>query len=165
MKSIFSSFDSFKNADDAVRQLREVGFKSSEINVLIQDAAAKANMEDVDMESVHVDVTDAIGERELGGLALLVANEQPVNLPDVGPLLAGGELATILTNSTDAQNQTGGTLAAMLVDFGLSEEAAESYRDAVGSSGVMIWVRSEEDQAGKASAILKDHNGQQITSN
>lgn len=165
MQTIFCAFTTYPEADDAVRQLQESDFDMAEINALVHDGVAKAHMDENNLARVHVDVTDQIGEQELSGLALLVGNEQPVQVRNVGPILAAGQMATILANSAATQNQTGEDLESMLITYGAPQETASAYHTTVANGGVLLWVRSDESRSAEAATILRRHNGQHVMSN
>ncbi len=76
MQTIFSGFQQFTDADAAVQELQERGIEQKALNVLVDAQTAKSNLDSVNQARVHVDVTDAIGVKELTGLALLVMMER-----------------------------------------------------------------------------------------
>jgi hypothetical protein len=165
MQTIFSAFPTVPDADAAVHALQEKQIDGGRINVLVQATAAKANLDQVNLERVHVDATNAIDDRELSGLALLVANEQPVDVRGIGPVLAGGELATILANATVASNQTGEDVQSMLVAYGVPTETAASYEQTIAQGGTLLWVRDEDERVRTAASILQRHNAQSMVTN
>jgi hypothetical protein len=165
MQTIFSQFDHFANADAAVRALQELDIPKEAINVLMDAGVAKSNLDEVNLARVHVDVTDAVGEQELSGLALLVGNEQPVNVPRVGPLLAAGQLANILANATVPSNRGGDDLQTLLESYGLPPETAARYCTAVAGSGVLVWVRTDDERIGEVSEVFRQHKGKNVTAN
>lgn len=165
MQTIFSAFPTVAAADAAIHALQEKQINSARMNVLVQATAAKANLEQVNLERVHVDVTDAIDDRELAGLALLVANEQPVDVRGIGPVLAGGELATLLANATVVSNQTGEDVASMLVEYGVPTATAATYTQTIAQGGTLLWVRDEAEHVRTTAAILRQHNAQEVVTN
>lgn len=166
MQTVFALFKSYPDADDAVRQLQESGFAAEEMNAIVHANTAKSYMkEEINLAQVHVDATDEIGDQELSGMALLVGNEQPVDVRGVGPVLAAGDMATILASSAMAQNQTGEDLESMLVSYGVSQETAHTYQSAIANGGVLLWMRSQTDHNSKVTPILQRHNGQHVFNN
>ncbi len=165
MQTIFSAFSTTTDADAAIQALQDKQIDPGRMNVLVQATAAKSNLDQVNLARVHVDATNAIDDRELTGLALLVANEQPVDVRGLGPVLAGGELATILANATVASNQTGEDIQSMLVDYGVPVETAATYEQTIAQGGTLLWVRDEDERVRAAAAILRSHNAQQMVAN
>jgi hypothetical protein len=165
MQTLFCAFPTVRAADAAIHALHDNAINPDRVNVLVQATAAKSNLDEVNQERVHVDATNAIDSRELSGLALLVANEQPVDMRGIGPVLAGGELATILANATVATNQTGENVESMLIEYGVPRETATQYQQAIEQGGALLWVRDEEDRVRTAATILQRHNGQHMVTN
>ena len=165
MQTIFSAFPTVTDADAAIHALQDNQIDPSRMNVLVQATAAKSNLDQVNFARVHIDATNAIDDRELTGLALLVANEQPVDVRGLGPVLAGGELATVLANATVASNQTGEDIQSMLVDYGVPVETAATYEQTIAQGGTLLWVRDEDERVSAAAAILRRHNAQQMVAN
>lgn len=165
MQTIFCAFRNIPDADAAIHSLQDSQIDPERMNVLVQATAAKSNLDQVNMERVHVDATNAIDDRELSGLALLVANEQPVNVRGIGEVLAGGELATILANATVASNQTGEDIQSMFVDYGVPPATAATYEQTIERGGALLWVRDEDERIRNVAGILRRHNAQEMTTN
>lgn len=165
MQTIFCAFNNLNEADAAIRGLQENQIKADNINVLVQATAAKANLDEVNMNRVHVDATNAIDNRELSGLALIVANEQPVDVRGIGAVLAGGELATILANATVASNQSGEDLQSMFVDYGVPPTTASIYEETVEKGGALLWIRDEDTHIRTVAGVLRQNNAQDVMTN
>ncbi len=165
MQTVFSMFKGFMDADAAVRELQANGVKADATNVLVHAQTAKSNLDDVNFARAHVDASAAIGEQELSGLALLVANKQPVEVPGLGTAYVAGQMATILASSTATSNRTGDNVASVLVSYGVPAQTADQYTDTIKQGGVLLWVRSEDQLVGTISSILHRHNGQAVITN
>lgn len=165
MQTIFSGFKQFANADAAVQELQEQGIDQKALNVLVDVQTAKSNLDTVNQARVHVDVTDAIGVQELAGLALLVMNERPVNVRGLGQVFAAGAMADILVSSATANGQSGEDVQSMLQSYGVPAKTAESYQTLVAGGGVLLWVRSEDNQISTVSDILRRHHAQHVMTN
>ncbi len=165
MQTIFSQFTDFMDADAAVRELHANGIKSDSMNVLVHAQQAKSNLEDVNFARANVDSSDAVGEQELSGLALLVANKQPVELRGLGQVYAAGQMATILASSTVANSQSGDDVESVLVSYGVPAKTVEIYSNTLKQGGVLLWVRSDDGLVGTVSSVLHSHNGQEVMTN
>ena len=165
MKTIFSGFAQFADADAVVQALEAANFPVEELNVLVDVQTAKSNLDEVNRARVHVDVTDAVGERVLSGLALLVGNQQPVEVRGLGQVYATGQLATILASSATAGGQSGDDAQAMLVSYGVPAERAAAYQKLVHEGGVLLWLRSAEQRVSTAAEVFHRHNGQSMIAN
>jgi hypothetical protein len=165
MRTIFSRFEHFDEADEAVCALQRKEVPKDAINVLVAAQTAKANMDEVNWARVHVDVTDAVGKQELTGLPLLIGNEQPINVREVGPVLAAGQLATILASAAVSSNRASDDMQTLLESFGLSAETATRYCVSLRATGVLVWVRTEEDRIGEVGEIFRRHGGKDVMTN
>jgi hypothetical protein len=165
VQTIFGVFKDFAQADNAVHELQDKHFPKEALNVLVHEQAAKSNLDEVNLARVHVDATDTIGEKELSGLALLVLNERPVTVRGLGPVYAAGQMATILASSATTTDQGGEDAQSILTSYGVTDKTAETYCTTVAGGGVLLWVRSNDQQTSTASEILRRHNAQQVMTN
>ena len=80
-------------------------------------------------------------------------------IPAIGPVIAGGSLATIVANAA------GGTILATvvgaLVGLGMPEEVARRYERAFESGRTLVTVQADE-RGHEAEAILQRHGGQDM---
>lgn len=164
MKTVFALFDDFGKADGAITQLQEHDFALDDMNALVMENVAQAQME-TSSAKVNINVTDKVGasEDELHGLARLVGGEQPVSVPEVGNVYAAGELATILTKSFSGPDST--SLPEAFREFGVPADAAASYTKGINDGNVLVWIRSEDEKAASASNVFRNRGGKHITNN
>lgn len=161
MKTIFALFQSYADAEEAVNGLLEENFDEEQMNVIVREDTAKENL-NIDLHAADVRKTDEVGEQTIHGLQQLLGGEQPVHVPDIGPVLAAGELATILSKGASASWAPDQALTAVLEGFGVPGDAAEAYREGINQGGVLIWVRVEDDEAAAAAGALREQNGQHV---
>lgn len=161
MKTIFALFQSYANAEEAVNELLEEGFGEEQMNVIVREDTAKENL-DLNLHQADVMKTDEVGEQTIHGMQHLLGGEQPVQMPDVGPVLAAGELATILSKGASASGAPDQALAGALEEFGVPDDVAQAYRSGISDGGVLVWIRTEDDQAAAAAGALRGQNGQHV---
>lgn len=93
----------------------------------------------------HDDASGAATGATVGGLAGagtgLLAALGMIAIPGIGPLVAAGVLATTLAGAA-AGTLTGGLIGA-LVDYGVSEDDAQVYSEAVRRGGSLVSVRAD----------------------
>lgn len=142
MKTIFAMFDTYEDADAAVQGLLERDFTRDQINVLLQEPAAKTGQD-------TRDGTTALG--------ILVYAEQPVTLPGAGPVIASGELAAMLVRSAVALGPGGGLLAA-LVDMAIPETVAEAFANGVQEGKILFCIQCDDDRAEYAQTVLTTYS-------
>ena len=78
-----------------------------------------------------------------------------IAIPGIGPLVAAGVLATTLVGAAGG-GAVGGLLGA-LTDYGVSEEEAHVYLEGVRRGSSLVTVRTDDDKAGRAEAILDSY--------
>ena len=163
MKTIFAMFDNYEDASAAVNRLLEGNVDEEEINAIAQAQVAKDRI-DANLETVAVDVTDEVGRQTVYGLDAMLGRQQPVRISDVGNVYAAGSLATLLARTASVPDAADGTLKGALMDFNVAEEAAGAYRDGIRAGAFLIWVRSDDERASEAAAILQSQKGRRVTS-
>ena len=149
-RTVSRLYDSNSQAQRAVEALEQAGFTSSEVslisryrddNTLADDATGTA--------------TGATAGAVVGGGGGLLAALGVIAIPGIGPLVAAGVLATTLVGAAGG-SVIGGLLGA-LTDYGVSEEDAHVYSEAVRRGGSLVTVRTDDARASKADAILNSH--------
>lgn len=149
-RTVSRLYDSYGHAQRAVDALEQAGFSSSEVslisryrddNTLADDASGTA--------------TGATAGAVVGGGTGLLAALGVIAIPGIGPLVAAGVLATTLVGA--AGGSVIGGLIGALTDYGVSEEDAHVYSEAVRRGSSLVTVRTDDDRAAKADAILNAH--------
>ncbi len=85
-----------------------------------------------------------------------------MHVPDLGDVLAGGELATILAKQAASSYAPGVALREALRDFGVPKDTAGAYQDGLEGSGVLLWVRTGDERAPATTTILEAENGKLV---
>ncbi len=169
MKTIAGLFDNLDAAHAAVRDLRELGLPSSDVSLVAHDVTGTytQSLNGADWATttpVHRDAT-ATGAgmgAVLGGLAGLMVGLGALVLPGIGPVLAAGPLATVLSGifgvgmGAVSGGLAGGLLGA-LVDLGVPEDQAHYYAEGVRRGGALVTVNASDDQAEAVRGILSRH--------
>ena len=147
-------FDESKDAEEAYRETRDLGYEPDEITVLMSEQARDDYFPTenvvVRKERKALDGTGAGGAlgAAVGAIArALAAIGTSLMIPGLG-LVVAGPLAAALAGA-GAGGVTGGLLGA-LIGAGISEEHAEIYRTAIEEGGIVMSVapHNEDDAAG-----------------
>lgn len=162
MKSIFALYDNYADADQAVNALLEEGFDEDQMNVLVREQIAKKNL-DVGLHRVDVQKSDEVGRQTVRGLPALLGGEQPVPVPDIGGVLAAGDLATNTAQAASASWAPDTGLQKALMELSVPEDVAAAYRDGINEGGLLLWVRTADDQAPAAANALEMNNGKRVS--
>jgi predicted nucleic acid-binding protein len=105
----------------------------------------------------------AAGGAALGGLGGLLVGLGALAIPGIGPVIAGGALATALatTAAGGAIGAAAGGIAGALVGLGIPEERARFYNDRVNRGDYLVMVDGTEDEIRRAEPILRRHGIQE----
>lgn len=158
MQTIVKLFDSYAQAEAAVRDLEAAGFAAADISILhrradgeISDAADGADGDANSGAGVGATLGTVVGGGAgiLAGLGLLA-------IPGLGPVVAAGWLVATLTGA-GVGAAAGGILGA-LTGAGVDEADAHVYAEGVKRGGTLVTIRAADaTQAANAETILARH--------
>jgi hypothetical protein len=138
------------HAQQAVRALKQAGFRDDEIGVLSQQGGEGG--ETAGKHAVEGAVAGAAAGAGTGALwALGIAAHL---LPGVGPVVAGGLMASVLASAAGAA-AVGGVVGA-LVGLGIPEEDARYYEGEFKQGRTLVSVQAT-GRAAEAWSILQRH--------
>lgn len=159
-------FPDVHSATEAVTELKAAGFTDKEIGLAMRDRPEDAEPTATVMEtrSTEEAATGAVGGGILGGLTGLLVAAGVVIVPGIGPLLAGGALASAL-GITGASVVAGAGLGAAagglvggLVGMDIPETTARRFETGIRSGRVLVLVNTRR-RAPEALTILQRHGG------
>jgi Heat induced stress protein YflT len=126
-------------AELAIRELKQEGFTDGQIGVLMQDRAKQEQLADSTGSTVsEAAKTGAIGGGLAGGVLGLLAGVGALAIPGVGPIIAGGALASTLAGA--GIGAAAGGLIGALVGLGVPEEDAKYFEQGVRAGGILVTV-------------------------
>jgi hypothetical protein len=150
--TIVGLFRNQADAERAIQNLKASAFADDQIGVLMQDPRAGRQLaEDTGTQVGEGAKAGAIGGGLFGGLVGLLG---AIAIPGIGPLVAGGVLASTLAGA--GIGAAAGGLVGALVGMGLPEEEARYYEAGLKQGAVLLTVdadgRREEAEAILANA-------------
>jgi len=154
--TVVGVFEDHLQADKAVRDLMNAGFKQEQIGVAMRDSAGYAAGQAVDeTDAGHAGsgaVTGALTGLGLGALAGMgvLAGVIPV----IGPAIAAGTLGVIMTNAAAGAGIAG--LVGALVGAGVPEHEAQYYHDEFEAGRTIVTVTAHGN-ADEATRILRNN--------
>lgn len=156
VKTVVGVFSSHDKAEQAVAEMRKSGFDTNEISIV-----AKGQDENVDAQgdtSLGMDtVSDGVTTGgALGGLAGLAMGAGALTIPGLGPIIAAGPIAGLLSGAA-----TGG-VAGGLLDMGIPEDRGQHYENEVRSGKILAAVRTEEQKVEKAADIFRSYGAKDV---
>jgi hypothetical protein len=152
-----------RDAEAALRELRDSGFNMDHVSVVGKDAGPHDQIAGVEMSDRAGGNKADDGAKAgaatggaLGGLTGLLVGLGALAIPGIGPVMAGGALATALatTAAGGAIGAAAGGITGALVGLGIPEERARFYNDRVNRGDYLVMVDGTEDEIRRAEAIL-----------
>lgn len=161
-KTIVGVFSSRSRAEQAAHSLRQSGF-DKDISILAKDTGQHKEGQpaagdfQTTMEANNDNLADGVSTGGLvGGIAGLAVGAGALAIPGIGPLIAAGPIAAMLTGAA-----TGG-IAGGLVDWGIPEAEGRQYEEDVRQGRILISVRTSESKADEATRILQKFGADRV---
>ena len=153
--TVVGVFEDRRQADTAVRELRQAGFREDQIGVAGRGAEGDLPETTTAEPGTHWEtgaVTGALAGAGLGGLVGL--GIMAGIIPVLGPVIAGGALAAILANA--AGGAALGGLVGALAGAGIPEEEAQYYQGEFEAGRTIVTVKAD-GRYDEAASILRRH--------
>jgi hypothetical protein len=148
-------------AERGIRRFHEAGYARERIGIVTRDPEAKEVAEDTGSKVAGGAATGAVTGGVLGGLTGLLVGIGALAIPGIGPVLAGGALASAfgLGGGTAVAGAgigagVGGVIGA-LTGLGFSEDEAKYYDEGVRGGRTLVTV----DDDGERSHAIFDETG------
>ena len=149
-KTVIGVFTSRDQAEKAVAELRNIGFEK-EISILAKDDDTYSG---TDHNSVIADGATTGGV--IGGIAGLAIGVGALAIPGLGPIIAAGPIAGMLSGAA-----TGG-VAGGLVDWGIPEERSKYYENRVKEGNIVATIKTSDDRINSAADVLRKNGAQDV---
>src|SRR5262245_38918665 len=134
-------FESRDRAQQAVNELRRLGFREEQIGVAARDGGTVKGATKVKKGGTRVEDGAAVGLAAGAGVgALWGVGIMAGMLPAIGPAIAGGALATILSSA--AAGAATATVAGALIGLGIPEEEARYYEEEFKAGRIIVTVHA-----------------------
>ena len=148
--TVVGLFHNQTDAERAIQRLKQEGFSESQIGVAIKDRGRQEElMQGTGTQAAEGAATGAIGGGVLGGVIGLLAGVGALAIPGIGPIIAGGTLASTLAGA--GIGAAAGGLLGALVGMGVPEEDAQHFDEGFRAGGTLVTVsagsRAEEARA------------------
>lgn len=156
--TVAGAFRRRTEAEYALRELREHGFRPDQIGVAMRDAREARELADT-VAATQVEEGAAIGAvtgGALAGAAGWLTGIGALLIPGIGPIVAAGPLAVAL-GAAVAGAAAGGFVGA-LIGEGIPEDQARWYDEEVRDGAVLVTVRAGE-RAFEARELLREWGG------
>lgn len=161
-------FSNSQQAESALTDLRNSGFPMDRVSLVAKDTdrrdVAGVGVSDRPGDGVAEGAkTGAVTGGVVGGLVGLIGSLTALTVPGVGPVVAGGTIASILGDTLvgGAIGAATGGLIGALVGLGIPEERARVYNDRVSRGDYLVMVEGTEEEISRAQTILQDRGIQE----
>lgn len=154
--TVVGVFEDQSAAQKAVAELRRAGFGEHDIGVVTRERqhTASRDMAETDDASLKAGAGAATGAITGAGIgALWALGIVTIGLPAVGPVIAGGILASVLASA--AGTAVAGGILGALIGLGIPEEHAKTYESEVHAGRTIVTVQTA-DRYRDAENILHD---------
>ena len=140
-KTLVGLFYERQQAEQAIQELKAAGFKDDQIGVLMQDKDSGQQLaESTGTKVSETAASGAIGGGVAGGVLGLLASIGALAIPGIGPIVAGGVLASTLAGA--GIGAAAGGLLGALVGMGVPEEHAKYFEEGVRAGGILVTVET-----------------------
>ncbi|TYP53265.1 general stress protein [Thermosediminibacter litoriperuensis] len=155
-KTVIGVFENREQAEKAVNEMRDSGFDTNEISIVAKGGQRGERNGDngaMGMDTV-ADGTTTGGV--LGGLAGLAVGAGALAIPGLGPIIAAGPIAGLLSGAA-----TGG-IAGGLIDWGIPEERGRYYEEEVKRGKILAAVRTHDQKVERAADVMRRNGARDV---
>lgn len=130
------------DAERAIERLKREGFSERQIGVAMRDRGQQQELiEGTGTQAAEGAATGAISGGVLGGVIGLLAGVGALAIPGIGPIIAGGALASTLAGA--GIGAAAGGLLGALTGMGIPEEDARHFDQGFRAGGTLVTVAAE----------------------
>ncbi|MBA3318486.1 MAG: YsnF/AvaK domain-containing protein [Gemmatimonadales bacterium] len=141
--TVVGLFQDQPSAEAAIQRLTAAGFSEQQIGVAIRDRKQQEELTESTGTQAAEDATKgAVGGGVVGGVIGLLAGVGALAIPGIGPIIAGGALASTLAGA--GIGAAAGGLLGALVGMGLPEEDARHFEQGFQQGGILVTVQAGE---------------------
>ena len=127
------------SAERAIQRLTAAGFTEKQIGVAVRDREQQnAITEETGTQAAEGAKTGAVSGGVVGGVVGLLAGVGALAIPGIGPIIAGGALASTLAGA--GIGAAAGGLLGALVGMGIPEEDARHFEQGFQQGGILVTV-------------------------
>lgn len=151
-------YDSYPDAEKAVRGLEAAGVPHSDISIVANNSDNWHKSHDVSEAADDAGKGAGIGAA-VGGVGGLLTGLGLMAIPGVGPVVAAGWLAATAVGAAAgaAVGGAAGGIVGALTDAGVPENDAHVYAEGVRRGGTLVTAKVDDARASEAQSILQRH--------
>ena len=139
--TVVGLFHNQADAERAIQRLKDQGFSEDQIGVALKDRKRQDELiEGTGTQAAEGAATGAVGGGVLGGVIGLLAGVGALAIPGIGPIIAGGTLASTLAGA--GIGAAAGGLIGALAGMGIPEEDARHFDRGFQEGGTLVTVNA-----------------------
>ena len=153
-RTVVCLFDDQPTAEAAIHRLTTAGFQEQQIGVAVRDPKQQKEItEGTGTQAAEGAKTGAVSGGVVGGVVGLLAGVGALVIPGIGPIIAGGALASTLAGA--GIGAAAGGLVGALVGMGIPEENARHFEQGFQQGRILLTVDAGE-RFSEAREVLED---------
>ena len=143
-ETVVGLFAELPAAERGIEGLKAAGFSEQQIGVAVRDKQQQQDLtEGTGTQAAEGATTGAVGGGVVGGVLGLLAGVGALAIPGIGPIIAGGALASTLAGA--GIGAAAGGIIGALAGMGVPEEDARHFERGFQQGGVLVTVAAGED--------------------
>src|SRR5688572_9496420 len=146
-KTIAGLFESREDAERAISELKDLGISGDQIGIAMRDQKAQGEKTtETGTKAAEGATSGSLGGGLLGGVLGFLVGAGALAIPGVGPVIAGGMLASALGLAGGTAvagagiGAAAGGIAGALVGMGIPDDEAKHFEGGFQSGGVLVTV-------------------------
>jgi uncharacterized protein (TIGR02271 family) len=152
-ETVVGLFADLPAAERGIEGLKVAGFSEQQIGVAVRDKQQQQDLtEGTGTQAAEGATTGAVSGGVLGGVVGLLAGVGALAIPGIGPIIAGGALASTLAGA--GIGAAAGGIIGALAGLGVPEEDARHFERGFQQGGVLVTVGAGADAELARAALL-----------
>lgn len=164
--TVAATFDDREDAQRAISALKDAGYSADEIGVALRDRSEQGQLvEETGTHAAEGAVSGALGGGLLGGVVGFLVGLGALAIPGIGPVVAGGVLASTfgLAGGTAVAGAgigaAAGGLVGALTGLGIPDDEAKYHEEGFRSGRTLVTVNAGAGRASEAADLLRAYDG------
>ncbi|MGF1492874.1 MAG: hypothetical protein ACFBSC_10565 [Microcoleaceae cyanobacterium] len=161
-KHAIGTFLARRDAEHALRELRDIGFDMDKISIVSRNAASEEPMTDVEVKTPGEQAkggaaAGAAAGATTGGIMGLIGGLGILAIPGVGPV---AELGVVLANTLlgSGIGAAGGGMVGALIGWGVPEDRARYYDQMIAQGRYILLMEGTQTEVDRAEEVLRYRN-------
>jgi hypothetical protein len=156
--AVFGIYPNQASVEAAVDQLRNAGFRNTDISVLFpENKGTKDFAHEKNTKAPEGATTGAVTGGVIGGTLGWLAGIGALAIPGIGPFIAAGPIMGLL-GGLGAGGAIGG-LAGALVGMGIPEYEAKRFEGRIREGGILLSVHADDSEWTKRARQILEQTG------